>query len=258
MVYDKQKEKEKEKEKEEDSSNYHPKPLFYRNRMLQPPLLLLSKVDEQVMNIELQATDSSGSSHYDEEEAEEHYFVDDSLSRKGGTPLDENNPEKEPPLLLLLLLQACIEFCRFSLRQKLGLLVGILPVCMFGLEMIPERCHVCLEGIRLDSYFLAAATCGGFGALLFGTSSMDSYWLARFLGGATSALGSLFMMWMLLQTIPSDSLVIVGILLGAIIGAMPGILVYFLIKIVSDECYVSDIRDYEDLVPLTRLQLSYD
>ncbi len=42
------------------------------------------------------------------------------------------------------------------------------------------------------------------------------------------------------------------ILIG-ILGAMPGLVAYFIVKIMSDECYISDINDYDELAPLTRL-----
>jgi hypothetical protein len=61
---------------------------------------------------------------------------------------------------------------------------------------------------------------------------------------------------MLLQSIPSNVaflFVFVGVL-----GAMPGVVAYFLIRIVSDECYVSDLNDFDELSPLTRLRLSDD
>ena len=215
----------------------------------------VSDEEEQAMNIELQATDSSGSSSYDEE-AEDEYSSPKKNHEKVKVPSattivrdelgeDPENVFTSPPPRRL-----------FTLRQQIAIAVGILPVGIFALEMIPERCNVCLEGIELDSYFCIAAICGGLGALLFGDSSLDSYWLARLMGGSISALGLLFTIWMLLQSIPSNVaflFVFVGVL-----GAMPGVVAYFLIRIVSDECYVSDLNDFDELSPLTRLRLSDD
>jgi hypothetical protein len=135
-----------------------------------------------------------------------------------------------------------------STRQKIALAIGILPVGIFALEMIPERCQVCLEDVELDAYFFTAAICGGLASVLFG---WEDYWMARFCGGSIAALGSLFTIWMLLQSIPSN-LAFLFVFIG-ILGAMPGFVAYFIVKIMSDECYVSDIDDYDELAPLTRL-----
>ena len=116
---------------------------------------------------------------------------------------------------------------------------------------------VCLDGVKLDSYFCTAAICGGLGALLYRDSSLNLYWLAQLMEGCISAaLGSLFTIWMLLQSIPSNVaflFVFVGIL-----GAMPFVVVYFLLQILSDKCYMSDLNDFDKLAPLTRLCRSDD
>jgi len=116
------------------------------------------------------------------------------------------------------------------------------------MEIIPEWCQVCLEDDELDAYFFMAAICGGFVAVLFGR---EDYWMARFCGGSMSALESLFTIWMLLQSIPSN-LTFLFVFIG-ILGAMPGLVAYFIVKIMSDESYVSDLDDYDEMVPLTRL-----
>jgi hypothetical protein len=222
--------------------------------MMRPSHVDVSDEDEEVMNIELQATDSSGSSSYDEEAEDDSSYshknnakVSSAITRDALGEDIENAFTSPPPRRCPLSL--------FTLRQQIAIAVGILPVCIFGLEMIPERCNVCLEGVKLDSYFLTAAICGGLGALLYG-DSLDSYWLARLMGGAISALGSLFTIWMLLQSIPSN--VAFLFLFVGLLGAMPGVVAYFLIRIVSDECYVSDLNDYDELAPLSRLHLSDD
>jgi hypothetical protein len=143
----------------------------------------VSDEEKTVMNIELQATDSSGFSSYDEEAEDDpsspknHEKVP-SASAVVRDALGEDHPENvftSPPPRRL---------CLFTIRQQIAIAVGILPVCIFALKMIPERCNVCLEGIELDSYFFIAAICGGLGALLYGKSSLDSYWLARLMGGS--------------------------------------------------------------------------
>mmetsp|Transcript_2941 Transcript_2941/g.5315 ORF Transcript_2941/g.5315 Transcript_2941/m.5315 type:complete len:259 (+) Transcript_2941:87-863(+) len=143
--------------------------------------------------------------------------------------------------------------CFSMLRQIFALCLGVFPVCVFALEMIPERCNLCLDHVELDTYFVVVALCGGFGAILYSEEFWD-YSVARFMGGCVAALGSLFTMWMILQTIHGNLaflLFFVGIL-----GAMPGVLVYFVIKVVSDECYFSDVQDFEDeFTSLTKLRV---
>lgn len=148
----------------------------------------------------------------------------------------------------------------FSCRQLIGLAMGFIPVMIFALEMIPERCNICLPDVELDAYFFTAAICGGLGAVLFGNGSNNNnivdYWMARAIGGAIAALGSLFTIWMLLQSIDSN-LAFLFIFVG-ILGAMPGLVTYFLIKIISDICYVSDVNDYEEFAPLTKIRIVQD
>jgi hypothetical protein len=195
--------------------------------------------EEEHMNIELQATDSSGS-------AGDENAHDSSLAASPESPSNSivdstNNMMKEhtvPPRR------------RLSCRQRLGLLIGIVPVVLFSFEMVDEWCHVCLDDVEIDAYFFTAAFCGGLGAVMYGTS-MD-YWHARMVGGAISALGSLFTIWLLLSSI-SSNLGFLFLFLG-ILGAMPGFLAYFLVLILTDECFMtrSDDDDFDyDYAPLT-------
>jgi hypothetical protein len=147
-----------------------------------------------------------------------------------------------------------------SVRRIFAVLLGILPVCLFAFEvMIPERCnYLCPlddgDGdagdhggqrhhhrrnvvVELSTYFVFAAVCGGFGATLY-SAEFWNYSLARFVGGSTAAVGSLFTVWMIFRNLPTDLdrrlsplFVVVGVL-----GTMPGLVVYFLLKILSDEC----------------------
>jgi hypothetical protein len=206
-----------------------------------------AKVEEEAMHIELQATDSSGSSSYEEEEDGNNKTTSepqttDVMEDLETQKITEVFPTTTPPPPTIIRRRS------LSMRQKIALAIGIVPVCIFALEMIPERCQVCLEDVELDAYFFTAAICGGLAAVLFGR---EDYWMARFFGGSLSALGSLFTIWMLLQSIPSN-LAFLFVFIG-ILGAMPGFVAYFIVKILSDECYVSDFDDYDELAPLTRL-----
>jgi hypothetical protein len=219
-------------------------PIFFYSTMMRPSQQVPDEEDEdKIMNIELQATDSTGSSK-DEESV---YDVETTATK---TTLDD--PETAAPVMAKDFTSPPRR--RTSLRQKIALFTGIVPVCVFALEMIPERCHVCIDGVELDAYFFTAAFCGGLGAVLYG-DSLD-YWMARVVGGSIGALGSLFTIWMLLQSIASN-LAFLFVFVG-ILGAMPGFVAYFIVKILSDECYVSDLDDWEEIAPLTKLRLSSD
>lgn len=138
----------------------------------------------------------------------------------------------------------------------LALSLCMIPVGLFALEMIPERCKICLESVELDTYFVASALCGGFGAILLFGDDFWEYCLAKFTGGAVSSLGALFTVWMMLQSIPSGSIMVAVLVFffAGILGALPGVVVYLLFKIISDECWVSDLRDFEDdFASLTKL-----
>jgi len=145
---------------------------------------------------------------------------------------------------------------RLSARQRVALLVGVLPIVICTLEMLPGKCRICHhqqeEGdVPVDTYFFFVAICGGFGAVIYG-SSLD-YWMPRLIGGATGALGSLFTNLLLLTSIPTK-LAFLLIIFG-LLGAMPGLMVYITLKIIADECFTTDddVEDdeYDEIVPLT-------
>jgi hypothetical protein len=92
----------------------------------------------------------------------------------------------------------------------------------------------------------------GFAAVIYG-DSLD-YWMPRLLGGSISALGSLFTNWMLLTSIPAN-LAFLFVFVG-ILGAMPGVVIYFLLKVISDECFESDLDDYDEIAPLTKIRIT--
>lgn len=141
---------------------------------------------------------------------------------------------------------------RWSIRQRLAIVIGILPVAICSLEMIPDRCHLCREEMALDAYFFTAAMCGGFASVIYG-DSLD-YWMPRLVGGSISALGSLFTVWMLLKSVPTN-LAFLFVFVG-ILGAMPGVLIYFLMKIVADECFPTEVDDYDEIAPLTKVRIT--
>ena len=195
--------------------------------------------DEEHMNIELQATDSSGSTG--DENVHDSSLEGSPESPSNSIAESTNDMMKENPVTPRRRL-----FC----RQRLGLLIGIVPVVLFSFEMVDEWCHVCLNDVEIDAYFFTAAFCGGLGAVMYGTSM--EYWHARMMGGAISALGSLFTIWLLLSSI-SSNLGFLFLFLG-ILGAMPGLVAYFLVMILTDECFLtrSDDDDYDyDYAPLT-------
>jgi hypothetical protein len=92
----------------------------------------------------------------------------------------------------------------------------------------------------------------GFAAVIYG-NSLD-YWMPRLLGGSISALGTLFTNWMLLTSIHTN-LAFLFVFVG-ILGAMPGVVIYFLLKVISDECFESDVDDYEEIAPLTKIRIA--
>ena len=130
-------------------------------------------------------------------------------------------------------------------RHTIALSLCIVPIIIFSVGRIPERCKICLDDVELTTYFVISALCGGFGAALLGHDFAE-YFLARFLGGAVGSLGALFTILMILEAIPPVNVLHVAFLSIGVLGAMPGLLLYFLVKIVSDECWVSDQQDFED------------
>ena len=144
---------------------------------------------------------------------------------------------------------------RLSSRQRLAVFIGVLPVALCSLEMIPDKCRICQEDNQMDAYIFTAAICGGFGAVIYGTS-LD-YWMPRLVGGAFSALGSLCTNWMVLTSIPAKWSFL--LILFGILGAMPGVVIYFTLKIVADECFESSDKDledeYEEVAPLTKIRM---
>jgi len=144
---------------------------------------------------------------------------------------------------------------RLSARQRVAIVIGMLPVAICSLEMIPDRCRICRKDVQMDAYIFTAAICGGFGAVIYG-SSLD-YWMPRLVGGASAALGSLFTNWMVLTSIPAKWSFL--LLFFGILGAMPGVVIYFTLKIVADECFENSDEDleeeYEEIAPLTKIRI---
>ena len=219
--------------------------------------------DREEVHIELQVTDLSGGSSCDSDELQGSptfcgsghieegitHFKPGSISindvdNRFEVPMDRQNyDEPQRTVERRFILQQEIACQRR--QQQFAALLGILPVAFFSFEMIPSWCqYFCLqqEHTSLDSYFFTAAFCGGLGAALYGSN--PRYLFARFVGGSISALGSLFTNWMLLSSMsshhPSSVAVIFG-LIGLFVGSMPGVVAFFVLKILTDECHLSDI-----------------
>mmetsp|Transcript_6104 Transcript_6104/g.15118 ORF Transcript_6104/g.15118 Transcript_6104/m.15118 type:complete len:232 (-) Transcript_6104:1221-1916(-) len=131
------------------------------------------------------------------------------------------------------------------IRYTVALSLCIIPVFLFALEMVPERCHICLDRVELNAYFVTSALCGGFGAVLL-SHDFEEYFVARLLGGSVGSTGALYTVWMILKGMPPDNVLHALFLLVGFLGAMPGLIVYFLVKIISDECGVSGSQNSED------------
>jgi len=130
-------------------------------------------------------------------------------------------------------------------RYTVALSLCIVPVVIFAFEMVPERCKICLDNVELNTYFATSALCGGFGAVLL-SRDFEEYVMARFLGGSVGSVGALFTIWMILKEMPPNNIIHALFLLVGILGAMPGLIIYFLVKIVSDECGVRDEQEVQD------------
>jgi hypothetical protein len=188
--------------------------------------------DDDCMNIELQPTDLSGSSHDVDDEMDFHHHR---------RPQDQQSPQQQNALSkdqdgeVGIIRLPRIQLSR---RQYVGLLVGIFPVVLFAFEMVDEWCHLCLDDVEIDAYFFTAAFCGGVGAVLVGEDS--KYWHARMIGGGIAACGSLGLIFLLLSSNVSSKL---GILFFLIVGAMPGFVAYYIIKITTHECFLTGPSD---------------
>ncbi len=212
------------------------------------------------MNIELPMTESlsPGSSLEAPRQSDDNALDEEQGVLATECTMERQNPERgrttPPPNALMRKLMAMREQRRrLTVRQRVAIVIGTLPVAICSLEMIPDRCHLCRQDMELDAYFFTAAMCGGFAAVIYG-DSLD-YWMPRLLGGSISALGSLFTVWMLLTSVPTN-LAFLFVFVG-ILGAMPGIVIYFLLKIVADECFASDVEDdYEEIAPLTKIRIT--
>jgi hypothetical protein len=75
-------------------------------------------------------------------------------------------------------------------------------------------------------------------------------------------LGSFFMMWMLLKSISTNVVVFLFAIVVGILGAMPGLLTYFVVRIMSDECccYYERVshHDEDEVVPLAKVTLQHN
>lgn len=131
------------------------------------------------------------------------------------------------------------------LRFVIALMLCTLPIIVFSLEMIPGRCKICLDNVELETYFVASAMCGGIGASLL-RHDCSKYSFARFLGGAIGSIGALFTIWMIMQTLPPINILDFIFPIVGMVGAMPGLIAYFLVKTLLDELFATNQQDFED------------
>jgi hypothetical protein len=179
---------------------------------------------------------------------------------------DDENSEKPTGVLSQRILQAVRHHqlqralqernAKCSVRRVFAVLVGITPIMLFGWSLMvaeerDDNCKslLCLLGaVEEETYFGFVAVCGGFGALLY-SSEFWNYSLARWVGGCVSALGSILTIWTVSQTMsPSDHLAVIVALMCmflGLLGALPGLLFYYVIKIGIDECFASE-EDCDD------------
>jgi len=138
-------------------------------------------------------------------------------------------------------------------RYIFGSSLCIIPAFFFSFEIIPERCKICLDNAELNTCFVTSGLCGGFGATLL-SHDISEYFCAKFLGGGVGSLGALITIRIILQAIPSSNAFSVAFLFVGILGAMPGSVVYFLVKNVAEEIKTSDPQYFEDdFASLTKL-----
>lgn len=119
--------------------------------------------------------------------------------------------------------------------QNIVLALSLPPLYFLAMEMTQEHCHFCQHAIDdnpSNPYIIVAAAL--WGSLMVTLYDRSHLWASIF-GGAVAASGSLFTMWMLLKSITSNDVVFVFALLVGILGAMPGIMIHFVAKILCEE-----------------------
>ena len=124
--------------------------------------------------------------------------------------------------------------------QKLILALSLPPLYFLAMEMTKEHCHFChhsLDDNGSNLYIIVAAAVWGslMASLYEGCGYWKHSWCASIVGGALAASGSLFTMWMLLKSIATNDVVFVFALVVGILGSMPGIMVYYVAKILCNE-----------------------
>ena len=129
--------------------------------------------------------------------------------------------------------------------QRMVICLSLPPLYFLAMEMTKEHCHFCHEKID-DSHnvyiIMAAAVWGSFMATLYeACGSRKHSWCGSIIGGALAASGSLFTMWMLLKSITTGDVVFVFALVVGVLGAMPGIMLYYVAKILCIELYRSTV-----------------
>ncbi|CAJ1930911.1 unnamed protein product [Cylindrotheca closterium] len=127
---------------------------------------------------------------------------------------------------------------RWLCYQRIVLGLSLPPLYFLAVEMTKEHCYFCHRAIDDSSntcIVVAAALWGSLMATLYEQCNRNHHCCASVFGGALAASGSLYTMWMLLESIASNDVVFLFALLVGVLGAMPGILLYFVAKIFCSE-----------------------
>jgi hypothetical protein len=160
-------------------------------------------------------------------------------------------------------------YCFSTVIRKITSLVvlGIVPTIILCLHAIrnnqePQNQQIIVDDdddniidsddARYYLYFITVSICGGLGAVLYSSDRCWRYIVARFCGGSMAALSSSLIIWMIIQhwtviqqhqdqqeTFANYHHILLAILIFIIfglLGTMPGILVYFVITIITEEC----------------------
>jgi hypothetical protein len=195
--------------------------------------------------------------------AAENDFRDDAMSPRNGllSTLILQEIKKHYLQTAIRQQQPCCSF-----RRVAAALLAILPFVVVVLDITirstafsnysnknnhDKNCRWCilLPHWEVETAIGMVSLCGGFGAFLY-SNEYWNYSLARWIGGFVSSLGSLLTIWMFSQNLSGDSNTVIALgvsLFVGILGAMPGIVVYFLAKITTDDCCATSCDMHDGL-----------